>query len=193
MIRTPAIAVFLLSLSCRASPAPAAEENPAASGFDAAGSDARAVVIADEVMRAMGGRAAWDATRCIAWNFFWRREHLWDKATGDYKLVDGQRAVRMNLGTLDGRVWDSGLEIRDPGELEKALAEARSIWINDSYWLLMPYKLKDTGVTLRHAGESSLADGRAADVLELTFHDVGDTPGNKYEVLVSRDRHLVEQ
>ena len=32
----------------------AAEENPAAEGFDAAGSDVRAVEIADEVMEALG-------------------------------------------------------------------------------------------------------------------------------------------
>jgi hypothetical protein len=57
----------------------------------------------------------------------------------------------------------------------------------------MPYKLKDSGVTLGYKGEGTLADGRAADVLQLTFEGVGVTPENKYDVYVSRDRHLVEQ
>jgi hypothetical protein len=57
----------------------------------------------------------------------------------------------------------------------------------------MPYKLKDTGVTLRSAGTGELDDGRTADILELTFRDVGRTPDNKYHVWVARDTRLVEQ
>jgi len=34
--------------------------NPAADGFNESGSDAKAIAIADEVMKAMGGRMAWD-------------------------------------------------------------------------------------------------------------------------------------
>ena len=46
---------------------------------------------------------------------------------------------------------------------------------------------------LRDLGEGRTADGRAADVLELTFAGVGDTPQNKYHVWVPRDSGLVEQ
>ena len=56
------IVLFLLPLSIFA-------QNPPAKGFNAAGSDAKAVAIADQVMEAMGGRKAWDATRYITWNF----------------------------------------------------------------------------------------------------------------------------
>ena len=38
-----------------------------------------------------------------------------------------------------------------------------------------------------------MADGRVADILQLTFEDVGDTPDNKYEVFVAKDTGLVEQ
>src|SRR2546421_138000 len=71
-----------------AAPAPArpaqrlVEENPPAPGFDRAGSDPRAVAIADRTMRAMGGRRAWDQTRYISWRFFGKRLHVWDKWTG---------------------------------------------------------------------------------------------------------------
>ena len=167
--------------------------NPPCAGFDDKGSDAKAMAVADEVMAAMGGRAAWDGTRCIGWNFFGKRNQLWDKKTGDYRLEEKNRVTLMNVSTGEGRVFEDGKEITDAGKKDEALKHAKSVWINDSYWLLMPYKLKDTGLTLKYKGEDKLPDGRAADVLLLTFKNIGDTPDNKYEVYVSKDKHLVEQ
>jgi hypothetical protein len=59
--------------------------------------------------------------------------------------------------------------------------------------MFMPYKLLDPGVTLRYGGEKEMEDGRGADVLVLTFEEVGYTPENKYDVFVARDTGLVEQ
>lgn len=191
MKSSPVLALLLL-LSSSACHAPKAA-NPAAPQFDAQGSDAQAIEIADATMAAMGGRAAWDDTRCLQWTFFKPRTHLWDKWTGEYRLEEGTRVVRMNLVTGAGRVFEHGVELADPQAVAEALKRAKSIWINDSYWLIMPYKLKDDGVTLEYAGERALPDGRAADVIVLTFAGVGDTPQNKYEVWVARDTHLVAQ
>ncbi len=52
--------------------------NPPAPGFDEAGSDPKAVDLADVVMKAMGGRKAWDNTHLITWNFFGTRRLVWD-------------------------------------------------------------------------------------------------------------------
>lgn len=173
--------------------APAAgADNPPAPGFDAAGSDARAVEIADRAMEAMGGRAAWDAVQCIGWTIF-GRTHVWNKWTGDYRLEADTLLVIMNVNRGDGRAWTRGVEMEDGPERKAVLAEARSIWINDSYWFVMPYKLKDSGVTLKYSGERAAQDGRPADVLTLTFRDVGDTPENRYEVFVDRETGLVSQ
>ena len=185
---------FLLALaSCHAPAREAAPENPPCDGFDAAGSDPRAIAIADEVMRAMGGRAAWDQARVLCWNFFGRRSHVWDKLTGDWRMDEGDKVVLLNVATGKGRVFEKGVELTDPEALAKALEGGRRAWINDSYWLVMPYKLKDSGVTLGYAGEGALADGRKADLLQLTFQEVGVTPDNRYLVFVGRDTHLVER
>ncbi|MFK7925292.1 MAG: hypothetical protein AB8H47_25275, partial [Bacteroidia bacterium] len=53
--------------------------NPAYDGFDLVGSDEKAIAIADQTMEAMGGRAAWDATRFVKWNFLGFRTLTWDK------------------------------------------------------------------------------------------------------------------
>jgi hypothetical protein len=58
---------------------------------------------------------------------------------------------------------------------------------------VMPYKLKDTGVTLGYVGEGESKAGEAAEILSLTFDGVGETPQNKYHVWIGRDSGLVEQ
>jgi hypothetical protein len=173
--------------------------NPPAAGFDLAGSDARAVRVADATVTAMGGRRAWDRTRYVAWDFFGRRRHVWDKKTGNVRIEgtspeSGEPyVILMNLQTGKGRAWRGGLAVADPGELEQMLDAGEGAWINDSYWLVMPYKLMDAGVTLSYLGERETEAGRPADVLQLTFADVGRTPQNKYHVYVAKASGLVEQ
>ena len=99
----------------------------------------------------------------------------------------------MNLHDGTGRAWRDGEEITDADALAGMLENGESAWINDSYWLVMPYKLKDSGVTLKHAGSGTMEDGRPAEILQLTFEGVGRTPENKYLVYVSGDTGLVEQ
>ncbi|MCH6551069.1 MAG: hypothetical protein IH804_03525 [Planctomycetes bacterium] len=174
-----------------------ADPNPPAPGFDRAGSDDRAIEIADAVMKKMGGRRAWDETRYLRWRFFGRRLHVWDRHTSRIRVEGTDRdsgkpyVIVMSLRTGDGRVFKGGEAVTDPDEVRPMLEAGKAAWINDSYWLLMPYKLKDSGVTLRLRNPVQKGK-RVFDLLELTFQDVGVTPQNRYEVLVSRDRCLVE-
>lgn len=180
-------------------PLAVAGDNPPAPGFDADGSDARAIEIADAVMDAMGGREAWDATRYLSWNFFGFRHHVWDKHRGLDRIEWNDRetgepiVVVVDIHDGSGRAWVADQPVTDPERLATLTGGAREAWINDAYWLVMPYKLKDSGVTLTYAGEAPMADGRDADVLQLTFEGVGVTPQNKYRVYVARDTGLVEQ
>jgi hypothetical protein len=182
-------ALLLVGLSIAAA---VGAENPPAPGFDLEGSDPAAIEIADRVMAAMGGRDAWDGTRYLSWRFFDRRDHLWDRWTGDLRLEAEDSVVLMNVGTREGRAWKNGQELAGT-ELAEALDGGYKAWVNDSYWLIMPYKLKDSGVTLTHVGAGQTEAGEVADILRLTFEDVGVTPQNKYHVWVARDTDLVEQ
>ena len=178
--------------ACYRGPAP--DENPPAPGFDLAGSDPAAVRVADRTMQAMGGRKRWDDTRVIGWNFFGRRRLMWDRHAGVVRieyLDQPGLEVAVELATRSGHAWRERVAIEDPAELQPLLEAAYRHWINDSYWLVMPYKLKDSGVTLKYLG--SVQQGvRNFDRLGLTFSGVGVTPQNRYEVLVSQDRGLVE-
>ena len=171
----------------------AAATYPAAEGFDAAGSDARAVAIADRVMREMGGYQAWQNARYFTWTFFGGQYQIWDKYTGDFHWEKDTLVANYNLNTKMGRVFSRGQDVSTTPAGQKVLAKLTPIWINNSYWLVMPFKLKDSGVTLTYKGEAKTMDGAPADLLQMTFKNVGVTPENRYEVLVNRATGLVDE
>lgn len=170
-------------------------DNPAAPGFNAAGSDARAIAIADEVMQAMGGRKAWDETPGLSWSFFNRRKLNWNKLAGTCRIewLSKPQIIEVNLHNGSGSVILNGVTQTHPDTLAKYLDIGKKVWINDSYWLVMPFKLKDSGVTLKYLGESKTENGAASDLLQLTFANVGVTPDNKYQVWVDKKSRLVTQ
>ncbi len=172
------------------------EENPPCEGFDMAGSDAKAIEIADKVMVAMGGRKNWDQERFFQWNFFGSRTLWWDKLNGDVRIEmhKGDSSIYLiNIFDDAGRVFKNGAELTQPDSVAKYMKKAKGIWINDAYWLFMPFKLKDTGVTLKYVGEGATESGIASDIIQLTFKNVGNTPQNKYHVWVDKSDHLVKQ
>ncbi|WP_157541146.1 hypothetical protein [Hymenobacter aerophilus] len=178
------------------SPLPAVAANgayPAAEGFDAAGSDARALALADEVMEKMGGYPAWQQTRLLGWDFLDGSYQLWDKQTGDFRWQKDDLVGIYNLGTRQGKVYRAGQDISATPDGQKLLSRMYPIWVNNSWWLLMPFKLKDSGVTLTYKGPGQLMSGQPAEVLNMTFKNVGVTPDNKYEVLINPQTKLVEE
>lgn len=170
--------------------------NPPAEGFNAANSDTKAIEIADQVMEAIGGRANWDATRYIKWTFFGRRNLLWDKKEGNVMVNIPSDSLVIFINLFDNNkaaVIKANETITQQDSIAKYAAQAKSIWINDAYWLVMPFKLKDSGVTLKYLSQETTDAGLDTDVLQLTFEQVGDTPDNKYWVYVDQKDKLVKQ
>lgn len=170
--------------------------NPPAEGFNETGSDQKAIEIADKVMKAMGGRKSWDKERFFTWNFFGSRTLWWDKLKGDVRIQmhnPDSTIILVNIFDKTGRVYSQGKEYTEPDSVSKYVKRGEGIWINDAYWLFMPFKLKDSGVTLAYVGEDTTQTGIASDVLQLTFEEVGNTPQNKYHVWVDRSDNLIKQ
>ena len=168
-----------------------------------ADSDPQAVKIADEVMAALGGKDAWDKTRYLRFDFGFTRDgklqtrsHTWDKWTGRYRLegldAEGKPfVVLMNVNTREGQAWVEGRKAGAEDE-KKRVERAYGAWINDTYWLLMPYKLRDPGVNLRYEGEAA-EGGTTYDKLALSFDNVGLTPKDRYWVWVNRGTKQVDR
>jgi len=168
----------------------------------ASSSDPQALHVADQVMSALGGKAKWDALPGIRWSFgaevgdsvrFLRR-HAWDMHRGLHRVEGTNRAGQTYclIHALDGsmgKAWVAGQPI-EGDSLAKLMKSAMAMWTNDTYWMLMPYKLHDPGVNLAYQGSVD-ENGVACDKIALSFDDVGLTPGDHYWVYVDRANHRV--
>ncbi|HET7747645.1 MAG TPA: hypothetical protein VFM29_10120, partial [Vicinamibacteria bacterium] len=127
---------------------------------------------------------------------FQGRKHAWDKWTGRYRVEGATRegdpyVILMNLDTKEGSAWLKGRKL-EGDELKQQLERGYGAWVNDTYWLLMPYKLRDPGVSLAYAGEEQM-DGATYDKIQLRFDNVGLTPKDTYWVWVSCATGLVDR
>jgi len=144
---------------------------------------------------AMGGQKSFDKVRHLSWDFFGARTLTWDKKKGDVRIdMNKENTVFLyNTESKTGRALKDGVECTDADSLATFMKSAHSIWINDSYWLIMPFKLDDPGVTLKYLGQKEANEGQSCEVLELTFSEVGVTPNNKYHVYIDQETKLICQ
>lgn len=156
--------------------------------------DKKANAIVKEMLGAMGGTKNYDATHFIQWDFV-NRKLSWDKWTGDVRIENpsAKQVILVNINTLKGKVYENGALVTDENKANLLLEKGKNWWINDAYWLVMPWKLQDPGVTLSYVKTETLPNGKTADILQLTFDSVGVTPENKYWLYVGQDDHLIQQ
>lgn len=171
---------------------------PAAEGFNAAASDEKAIRLADSIVKYHGGWEAYANTRFLTWDFFGVRKLSWDKQKRRVRIEAPKDNTLYLLDfsdeeSLTGRVRRFGEEVTNTDSLQIFLKKAHSIWINDSYWLVHQFKLKDSGVTLKYGGEVRIdpQGKRPCHILEMTFEEVGDTPGNKYRLYVDKATYRI--
>jgi hypothetical protein len=161
--------------------------------------DEKADKVAHLMMDAMGGEEAWKKAHFVRFDFrviaggntIVSRSHMWDKMTGRYRLEDKTkdgkpRTALFNVKTQKGDVYVSGKKLEGKAA-EDAVKAAYAIFVNDEYWLAMPWKWFDPGVNLKYAG-----DNGKDDIIQLSFDHVGLTPGDRYQVFVSRRTRLME-
>jgi hypothetical protein len=168
--------------------------------------DPKAIEVARTMMQGMGGEEAWNAVHFVRFDFkvthggklVADNAHLWDRKDGRYRLEhttkDGKRQVVLfRIGDYERN--KSGEAYLDGKKMEgdaarKVVDDAYGSYINDTWWLCMPWKWLATGVNLKYLGPQKHG-GAPADVVELTFGRVGLTPGDMYHAFVSQKSHLM--
>jgi hypothetical protein len=155
-------------------------------------SDPRALAIADEVIEAVGGRDAWEATRYVTWVNFGKRLQVWDKRTGDIRVQNDATTVLMNVGTREGRAWKFGSEITDPEELRRALEWAYEAFQLDRHEILLPFMLRDEGFRLAYLGKGEV-EGRPTDILRVTFDEGAPYSRAEYRLHIDEESRLLVQ
>lgn len=101
-----------------------------------------------------------------------RRKHSWSPKAGSVIVGTGDKAV--TVSTLEA----------PPANAPELQRDAYAAFINDSYWLLAPCKVKDEGVKLIQKDRATL---------ELAFEGVGLTPGDRYTLSVNPSNGQVER
>lgn len=144
--------------------------------------DQYAIDIAQQVINESGGLNGWNEIPFLSFDYFGKRYWYWDKVNNHYRVESEIRKFRI-AGKLDGsetHLWLRGEPNNEPDTITKYKDFAYKAWINDTYWLIFPFKLLDPGVHLRYLGKCTADSATQATCIELTFDKVGITPENKY-------------
>jgi hypothetical protein len=167
--------------------------NLAHPNFDAAGSDEKAIYLADDVMKGMGGRNAWNETRYLRWTYFNQRALLWDKKKERVRIdyLNQNLKIILNYKTMTGRVRMNNRELTKMDSLDKYLQKGKEDFLNDAYWVFMPFLLKDDGVSLKYLGEKESMIGAKCEAIELSFKDRPVGGNIKYHIYINRVSRLV--
>lgn len=145
-------------------------------------SDVRAQQLAQEVWKASGGEQ-WGNVGEMRFTFVVEQdgkqliaaEHHWDIVAGTDHVKWKDKEATVNLAAS-----------ADDENSQAAYAR----WVNDSYWLLAPLKVLDSGVKLAHEGTREL-QGVACETLRLSFEQVGLTPSDQYVLYIDPATSLV--
>jgi len=164
------------------------------------------LAVGDELTKAMGGREGWAKARFFRFDWIVEkdgkrvvaRSHYWDRWDGRYRVdgkdeKEGAYSVYFNVNSKDGVAFVDGKRVTDAAQAKKWLADGYEAFINDSYWLLTPFKIFDGGVTVADGGVDKGPDGAPCDVIKLSFANVGLTPKDVYWLYVNQKTHLLDE
>ena len=142
--------------------------------------------LATELWKASGGEN-WGNVKQIDFTFvveqdgkkLFAAQHAWNVAAGTdtVKWTDKQgkdHDVTVNLAAAP-----------PDGETKDAYAR----WVNDSYWLLAPLKIRDRGVKVEAGGPKDL-NGASLETIQLSFENVGLTPTDRYLLYIDPQTKL---
>lgn len=136
--------------------------------------------VAVDLWKACGGDN-WSKIKEIDFNFVVEQDgkqlfnaaHRWNVAamTDEVKWKD-----------KEGKDHDVTANLSKPAtEGEEKTAFAR--WVNDSYWLLAPLKIRDQGVKVEAGGPKDMG-GTRMETINLSFEKVGLTPTDRYVLYI---------
>ena len=136
----------------------------------------KAEILTNKIQEAINQKA-WDTTAAVSFSFMGNHHYLWDKKNNLVQVKWGDKKVIYNTKTLEGIAYDSDKILVDDAKND-AIATANKYFNNDSFWLIAPFKLRDSGTT------RSIVTQDNKEALMVTYFSGGDTPGDSYLWLV---------
>lgn len=135
--------------------------------------------LADEMLNALN-KEAYDSLEVLEWTFPRGHHFVWYKR--EKRVLVSWEDYKVDLNTLDRTGTATYQGTRLSGDNEKqALEKAWSMFANDSFWLVAPYKVRDPG-TVRKIVQTKQGTG-----LLVTYTSGGVTPGDSYLWILNAD------
>lgn len=210
LARITLVTLFLTIAGCGPGRTTFARSPAAAPAFDRAGSDPKALEIADRVLAAAGGQATWNAAKQIRWSGSITTgkttppvtfDEAWDRWNGRHynrlHSAAGDVVVMRSLyeagGTAFGEVGHNRQAI-GTADSERAMANARERWELDTTTLFLPFLLEAPGTKLELVGEAPGEAGQPPlDDLKVTFDPKDPTRTATYHAMVNRGTNQIER
>lgn len=136
----------------------------------------QADALALKMFSAVNGEA-FKNTRYLSWSFrSGKHTYIWDKTLGKVKVSWDDITVNLMLNNPErSYVFEKGVKINNDQRREKSISKAIKLFNNDSFWLVAPFKVFDSGV---ERSLVKLDDG--TNGLLVTYTSGGSTPGDSY-------------
>ena len=114
---------------------------------------------------------AFENTEVLKWSFRNKHFYTWNKQENvvhiswdQYKVTLHTNNIEKSEVYIDGKISDNN----------KIIKKAQDYFNNDSFWLIAPYKIFDSGT------ERSIVKYNEKDALLITYTSGGTTPGDSY-------------
>ncbi len=118
---------------------------------------------------------AYKNTSYIEWTFKKRHHFKWNKAKNTCEVYWKDYKVALDLNSPSAsQVFQNEQKIEGK-EAQELIEKAQSYFNNDSFWLVAPYKVFDTGTQ-----RSLVPLENGSQGLLVTYTSGGDTPGDSY-------------
>ncbi|NIJ45235.1 hypothetical protein FHR24_001674 [Wenyingzhuangia heitensis] len=130
----------------------------------------RAELLATRMLTALN-KNAYDNITLLEWSFIGGHDYKWYKKEDKVEVAwADNKVILFTKQPKKSKVYVDGKEVNAPELIKKAI----KYFNNDSFWLVAPYKVKDSGAErsiVKHNGKNSLL---------VTYTSGGSTPGDSY-------------
>ena len=132
------------------------------------GKDADALAI--KMLNALDGNA-YENTEILKWSFRNKHFYTWNKQENIVHISWAEYKVTLHTKQPEKSILYIGGKISNNQEL---INRAQNFFNNDSFWLIAPYKIFDSGT------ERRIVKHNNKDALLITYTSGGSTPGDSY-------------
>lgn len=139
----------------------------------------KAEELTDKIQAAINQKA-WDTTAAVSFSFRGNHHYLWDKKHNLVQVKWDDTKVLYNTQTVEGVAYKNDKKLTDSQKIV-AIKKANDYFNNDSFWLIAPFKLRDTGTN------RSIVMQDNQEALMVTYASGGSTPGDSYVWLVDQN------